>query len=58
MTTAADPLAAFLEAVATGAAPRVPAEEAREALALALRIIEEMERHSRLVEATLAARRP
>jgi predicted dehydrogenase len=56
----AEPLArqmeAFLEAVRQRGAPRVSGEEAREALALALRIIEEMERHSRVVGATLAAR--
>jgi len=48
-------MAAFLEAVATRAAPRVSGADGRRALAVALRIRSEMEAHARLVEATLAA---
>jgi predicted dehydrogenase len=55
----AEPLAhqleCFLGAVQTRSRPRVAGEDARQALEVALRIIGEMERHSRIVTATLAA---
>ena len=54
----AEPLAremsAFLEAVKNRAAPRVSGDDGRKALAVALRIIDEMESHARTVAATLA----
>jgi predicted dehydrogenase len=50
-------LESFLSAVETRARPRVTGEDARKALEVALRIIREMERHSRVVETTLAAHR-
>jgi predicted dehydrogenase len=45
----------FLSVVETRGRPRVTGADARRALEVALRIIGEMERHSRVVEATLAA---
>jgi predicted dehydrogenase len=48
-------LESFLHAVETRSRPRVSGQDARKALEVALRIIEEMERHSRIVQATLAA---
>jgi predicted dehydrogenase len=55
----AEPLAhqldCFLSAVQTRSRPRVAGEDARRALEVALKIIVEMERHSRIVQATLAA---
>ncbi len=47
-------MAAFLECVQKRAAPRVSGEEGRKALAVALKIISEMETHARIVGATLA----
>ena len=47
-------MAAFLAAVETRSAPRVTGEEGRRALAVALKIREEMEAHARLVAATIA----
>jgi len=46
---------AFLETVRSRNVPRVPGEAARNALEVALRIVEEMERHSRTVAETVAA---
>jgi predicted dehydrogenase len=51
-------MAAFVEAVRNRTAPRVGGEEARKALAAALRIRGEMESHARLVAATLARHGP
>jgi predicted dehydrogenase len=48
-------LECFLNAIETRSRPRVSGADARKALEVALRIIEEMERHSRVVEATLSA---
>ena len=45
----------FLECVQTRKQPRVTGQQARNALGIALRIREEMERHGRIVTATLAA---
>ncbi len=47
-------MAAFLECVQERASPRVSGEEGRKALAVALKIIDEMEAHARIVGATLA----
>ena len=47
-------MAAFLAAVETRSAPRVTGEEGRRALAVALKIREEMDAHARLVAATIA----
>ncbi len=47
---------AFLTAVESRGAARVSGQDARTALDVALRIIEEMERHSDIVQATMAAR--
>ena len=46
---------AFLESIACRNLPRVPGEAGRDALEVALRIVEEMERHSRTVAETVAA---
>lgn len=51
-------LVSFLEASRTRGKPRVSGVEARRALELALRIKEEMKRHSRLIERTVAAYQP
>jgi predicted dehydrogenase len=48
-------LEAFLQTVETRGRPRVSGHDARKALEVALKIIGEMERHSRIVQATLAA---
>ena len=48
-------LEGFLQAVETRSRPRVSGHDARKALEVALKIIGEMERHSRVVQATLAA---
>lgn len=48
---------AFLETVKSRNLPRVPGEAGRNALEVALRIVEEMERHSRIVAKTIAADR-
>ncbi|HYM09276.1 MAG TPA: Gfo/Idh/MocA family oxidoreductase [Bryobacterales bacterium] len=47
-------MAAFLEAVKTRAAGQVSGEDGRKALAVALRIVEEMDSHARIVAATIA----
>ncbi len=47
-------MAAFLDAVKTRVVGRVSGEEGRQALAVALRIIEEIESHARVVAATIA----
>jgi predicted dehydrogenase len=47
-------MAAFLEAVKTRAAGRVSGEDGRKALAVALKIVEEMDSHARVVAATIA----
>jgi len=47
-------MAAFLECVEKRAVPRVSGEEGRKALAVALKIVSEMEAHARIVGATLA----
>ena len=58
-TEKGEPLArqmkSFLDCVKTRAAPRVSGSDARKALALALTIREEMERHSDIVAETLSA---
>jgi hypothetical protein len=51
-------MAAFLESVANRKPPRVDGVAGRAALAVALRIIEEMESHGRVVAATMASWRP
>ncbi len=55
----AEPLArqteSFLEAVETRNPPRVSGREGRRVLDVALKIVEEMDRHSRVVAATIAA---
>ena len=55
----AEPLArqteSFLEAVETRNTPRVSGREGRRVLGVALKIVEEMDRHSRVVAATIAA---
>ncbi|MBI3664695.1 MAG: Gfo/Idh/MocA family oxidoreductase [Acidobacteria bacterium] len=51
-------IAAFLEAVEKRNAPRVSGEDGRKALAVALRIISEMESHARVVAATIAGQAP
>ena len=51
-------MASFLEAVTKRTSPRVTGEEARRALQVALRIIEETESHARVVAATIAGQRP
>jgi predicted dehydrogenase len=48
-------LAAFLESVGNRTPPRVSGADGRKALAVALRIIEEMESHARVVAATMAS---
>jgi hypothetical protein len=48
---------AFLDTVRSRNVPRVPGEAGRNALEVALRIVEEMERHSRIVAKTIAADR-
>jgi predicted dehydrogenase len=48
----------FLRAVTDRTPPRVGGEDARAALALGLRIIEEMARHARIVAATVASQGP
>ena len=47
-------MAAFLESVGNRTPPRVSGADGRKALAVALRIIEEMESHARVVAATMA----
>jgi len=60
--TRAEPLeremGAFLEAVEKRTAPRVSGEDGQKALAVALKIIEEMESHARVVAATMAGQGP
>ena len=46
---------AFLETIESRSLPRVPGEAGRDALEVALRIVGEMERHSRTVAETVAA---
>ena len=51
-------MAAFLEAVERRSEARVSGADGRRALAVALRIIEEMESHARVVAATIAGQQP
>jgi len=51
-------MAAFLSAVQTRLQPRVTGEEGRKALAIAIRIREEMDAHARVVAGTIARHQP